>query len=260
MTSGSSPHWLAAALLTANPNAKILWRGRAGLSQQPPSSCFLLGVKRICIFLVYKGFNCNIHFWQVATDSFIVWVFLDDLEKLVCFTFFDQITCRSSFFSSYFWSICSSILCPLPNWHGVQTCVCLTGWSSPQILPPRTGLGRASVWVRPPCVIYSSVDIMVSHQPATGPVRSLVEGRSMGSICSVASYYLTPAANFQWGGSFSRNVSLLCGQLGVFSWSWSASLGLIVFLSSRLFVSSASMFKDIDAYISLCWLNSHPAH
>lgn len=80
MTSGSSPHWLAAPLQTANPNAKIHWRGRAGLSQQPTSSCFLLGVQKDLYFWsCYKGFNCNTYFCQVATDTFIFWVFFPSL-------------------------------------------------------------------------------------------------------------------------------------------------------------------------------------
>ena len=131
MTSGSSPHWLAAPLQTANPNAKIHWRGRAGLSQQPTSSCFLLGVQKDLYFWsCYKGFNYNTYFCQVAIDTFIFWIFFPSL--LTSRNEVNLARIEKPFLTSlpaYFFYIYSSILCPVPNWHGVQTCVCLTGWS-----------------------------------------------------------------------------------------------------------------------------------
>lgn len=85
---------------------------------------------------------------------------------------------------------------------------------------------------------------MVSHQPAAVQVRSLVEGRLTGSICSVASYYLTPAANFQWGSSLVETL-----HCSVDSWMFFPGRDLRLFLGLYYRVCVITCFCLLGFYV-----------
>lgn len=113
--------------------------------------------------LVFSWVSKGFVFFGLATKVLNVMLFFSKKLQIVMLVFFSSLLVLSNesfwqvnlptFFSHFLNHICTGILCPFPNSLGVQTCVCLTGWSSSQLLPPRTSLIHASVWIQWLCYL-----------------------------------------------------------------------------------------------------------